>query len=175
MSKMTIPKDRVATFASKVIKRAKMMITTPRTIDGRTVRRSASGELVDSLDYTAKGNILQFRSAKQGYWVEFGRKPSAKMPPLEPFKKWLNFKQINPRNAKGQFVPRTEARMNSLAFVIARKVQKKGYKGISFYRESVRRELEKNGNDLEQAGLQSVKDGLVKTFRIEIKNGKIVD
>jgi len=150
-------------FAKKVKKRAKMMIESPRTINGRNVRRVATGTLANSLRSKVSRDRIEFSSAKQGIWVEQGRKPSAKLPPLEAIKAWILAKGIMPRDkATGRFVERTPARLNGMAFMIGRKVAKKGYPGIFFYSTSIKRELEKPNNDISEGSRKAIAEQLRK-------------
>jgi len=173
MSKRGFPRERLAKFAAKVIRRARMIIESPRTIDGRIVKRVATGELSKSLSYKiAQGRVLKFTSAKQGYWVEYGRKPSAKFPPLEAMRQWVRVKRIKPRDKNGRFIRMTEANLNSIAYLAARKVKEKGYKGIRFYNTAIQRELAKPNNDLQDATRIMVRDELARRLKITITSTK---
>ena len=54
---------------------------------------------------------------------------SISYPPLEAIKKWIRVKPIFFRDEKGRF---TRGSLNSKAFLIARSIKEKGYKGINF-------------------------------------------
>lgn len=61
--------------------------------------------------------------------IDQGRKPSTKYPPLEAIKKWVRIKPIYFRDQKGRF---TRGTINQRAFLIARSIKEKGYRGINF-------------------------------------------
>lgn len=81
----------------------------------------ASGRLYDSVKYKVykdrqEAYHLEFDYVYYGLWVNYGRKPSNKMPPLNDIREWCRLKGI-PQEA---------------AYPIARKIQKFGFKGINF-------------------------------------------
>lgn len=65
---------------------------------------------------------LIFRLPKEWYFVEYGRKPSMKMPPVNAIMQWIEVRKIVPQARNGK-VPTTK----SLAFAIAKKIQKEGF------------------------------------------------
>lgn len=66
---------------------------------------------------------LQLHLPKEWYWVEHGRNPSQKMPPVSAIEQWITAKRLVPHaNSKGK-VPSTRG----LAFAIAKKIQKEGF------------------------------------------------
>lgn len=81
----------------------------------------ASGTLYDSIKYKVfkdKSEIyhMEFDYVYYGLFVNYGRKPSSKMPPLKDIREWCRLKGI-PQDA---------------AFPIAKKIQKFGFRGIDF-------------------------------------------
>lgn len=65
--------------------------------------------------------------------IDKGRRPSISYPPLEAIKKWIKVKPIYWRNERGRF---TRASENTKAFLIARSIKEKGYKGINFFEKA---------------------------------------
>lgn len=65
--------------------------------------------------------------------IDQGRKPSISYPPLDAIKKWIKIKPIYWRNERGRF---TRASENTKAFLIARSIKEKGYKGINFFEKA---------------------------------------
>lgn len=65
--------------------------------------------------------------------IDQGRKPSLRYPPLEKIKEWIRVKPIYWRNERGRF---TRASENTKAFLIARSIKEKGYKGINFFQKA---------------------------------------
>jgi hypothetical protein len=81
----------------------------------------ASGRLYDSIKYKVykdRSEVyhLEFDYVYYGLFVNYGRKPSNKMPPLNDIREWCRLKGI-PQEA---------------AFPIAKKIKEFGYKGINF-------------------------------------------
>ena len=87
--------------------------------------KKATGNLINSIrgyvEY--KGTILSVVIDVADYWryVEYGRKPG-KFPPIDKIRQWTKVKPVLPRPGKNGKLP-TE---NQLAFLIARKIAKKG-------------------------------------------------
>lgn len=75
-----------------------------------------------NVDYNGQTYRLQFNLPKEWYWVEHGRMPSSKMPPVEKIMQWIQVNRIVPQARKGK-VPTTKG----LAFAIAKKIQKEGF------------------------------------------------
>jgi len=65
--------------------------------------------------------------------IDQGRRPSLRYPPLEAIKRWIKVKPVYWRNERGRF---TRASENSKAFLIARSIKEKGYKGINFFEKA---------------------------------------
>lgn len=61
---------------------------------------------------------------REWYWVEHGRNPSDKMPPVSAIRQWIEVKRLVPKNFMG--VPMEKAK-TSMAWAIAKKIQDKGY------------------------------------------------
>lgn len=81
----------------------------------------ASGRLYDSVKYKVYKDRqevyhMEFDYVYYGLWVNYGRKPSNKMPPLNDIREWCRLKGI-PEEA---------------AFPIAKKIKEFGFKGINF-------------------------------------------
>jgi len=169
----SFPRQRLQAFAEKVNRRAKMIIESPRTIDGRIVRRVATGKLAESLGYNIKGGEITFLAAKHWYWVEYGRKPSSKYPPMQAMRNWVIAKGIKPRDKHGRFIKITPAAINSIAFLAAKKVKEKGYKGIGFYAKAIERETAKPNNDLRKGAKDYTVDEMKRRLKITIKNANI--
>jgi len=100
----------------------------------------ASGELYSSIDFTSKIMGTQFvfqldMGVDYWKWVDEGR-GAGKAPPIDGLVKWVNTKATfggfrNVPNIRDRAVQR------GLAFVIARKIGKKGTKGNKFYSKAV--------------------------------------
>lgn len=119
-------------------------------------KKNASGALRDSIDYnittTRKGeNIssfrLQFTLADYGTFVEDGvngtRKKygspysyTTKQPPSSVILGWLKSKPVKLRDSKGRFRKNKKGELNTLAFLIARKIKERGLKPAPFLKPS---------------------------------------
>ena len=65
---------------------------------------------------------LQLMLPPEWKWVELGRRPSTKMPPVNAIENWIHVKQLVPQGKNGK-VPTTK----QMAFAIAKKIQKEGF------------------------------------------------
>lgn len=65
---------------------------------------------------------LQLMLPPEWKWVELGRRPSSKMPPVTAIESWIHIKQLMPKGKNGK-VPTTK----QMAFAIAKKIQKEGF------------------------------------------------
>lgn len=75
-----------------------------------------------TVDFNGQIYQLIFKLPPEWYWVENGRKPSAKMPPVDAIMKWLTVQRWTPKARNGK-VPSTRG----LAFAIAKKIQREGF------------------------------------------------
>lgn len=109
-----------------------------KTVGGRPVSPSppvASGNLIKNMNVFWRDNDatgepeLIVEMPYYWYWVDKGRRPSLKMPPLRAIDKWGVTKQglSNIRDEKGRFIPR-----RAQIFAYAKSIQLYGYKGTNF-------------------------------------------
>ena len=82
---------------------------------------NASGDLERSITYTVEGSTLTIWGNDYIYYLENGRKPG-KRPPTAVIKRWIQEKGIQP----------TDISIDSLAFLIARKI---GEEGTTIYQQ----------------------------------------
>lgn len=88
----------------------------------RGVNAVASKQLVNTVDATLSTNLTSLKAgtvAKQGYWIEYGRKPNKPVPAWEKFKLILRAWAA----AKGLLVD------DSGLWFIAKKIREKGWPG----------------------------------------------
>lgn len=134
--------DLMKEFGQEVVERAMLNLGVYRTVNGKKRRAVASDTLRKSLafrydnrykriDFFAKGKAEDY-----AYYVENGRKPNSKKPPVEAILEWMKIKKIRPRNSKGAFVKDANA-MLSLAKKISWSIGKKGIKPLFYYRDAV--------------------------------------
>ena len=100
-----------------------------------------NGKLYKTLDYSISNEGITWVVTihLEDYWkyIEDGRRPGAKMPPVEAIKKWIEYKKILPRpiqlKSGKTVIPSTQ----QLAFVIARSIGENGIKARPIARETV--------------------------------------
>tara|TARA_B100001248_G_scaffold231793_1_gene192394 strand:+ start:56 stop:616 length:561 start_codon:yes stop_codon:yes gene_type:complete len=142
-------------FADEVLKSAK------RRIGGRRIGRNknygvATGTLKRSLSYRVRVRSNEVREVTFGargkadkyasfiHWGVNGTQKNQKspffrfrkQPPSKVFLPWIRSKGIRLRDEKGRFKKQTQSNMNSLAFLIARSVKRKGIVGLRFYEKA---------------------------------------
>lgn len=78
-----------------------------------------------------------------------------KMPPIKPLADWAKFRNIRLRNAKGQFA---KGNYNTIGFLIARSIYKKGIKPSLFFTKPFERAFD------------NLPDELVKAFGLDFDN-----
>jgi hypothetical protein len=117
--------------------------------------RSNTGELVNSVDVyfetdleDGEANIVvDFGAADYWEFVNYGRRPSTKYPPLAIIETWANSKPLPRfRNDLGQFISN-----KTRAFLVARSIKEYGYYGINFLDKAynkVKNELLDNASQL---------------------------
>lgn len=138
-------------FGTTAVERAMRNLGATRTVNGRKVRRVASGRLKNDLTYRIKSRynkptvIFTTKSEATGRYadvIEYGRTPGRTQPPVEPIIQWMKIKGIRLRNSRGEFVKGSEADIRRAAFNIARSIGKRGIKGIRYFNEAVNDTLE---------------------------------
>jgi len=164
-------------FSEKVVEKAKQLLAvkrrrkSPRGASYST-KINSSGRLSKSLlyDLNQRGDkiTLDFGAGGVGgnylEYVEEGR-PPGKQPPISDILKWVRIKPLNPRNLKnGQLLKRTDARLKSMAYVIARKIGKYGTEATHFYTEAFIEEYNKLGEELQNEWLKDVEFNVDFTF-----------
>ena len=100
-----------------------------------------NGKLYKTLNYSISNEGIDWVVTihLEDYWkyIEDGRRPGAKMPPVEAIKKWIEYKKILPRpiqlKSGKTVIPSTQ----QLAFLIARSIGKNGIEARPIARETV--------------------------------------
>jgi len=121
-------------------------------------KNNASKQLYNSLEYTIQGDKVSFLSENYGEFIDKGVKGAkstypessaspfkytTKQPPSSAFDKWSIRKGIAPRDKQGRFVNR-----QSLNFLIARSIYKKGIKATLFFTKPFERGLDLYGDEI---------------------------
>lgn len=133
--KMIIFREAIEKFADDYVKELRQQLKRNKNI--------ASGDLVKSLDgkviRTAMGSIFTIQLISEDYlkYVDQGRRPGGKMPPLQAISRWATFKKI-PQQA---------------VFPIAKSIAEKGIKPTNVIQKSLDNTLNsKSFSDLEESG-----------------------
>jgi hypothetical protein len=117
-----------------------------------------TGELKQSIKYDpriARGKVFVLKLLIADYYkyVDEGRRPG-KFPPIEPIRKWVREKNLGGLRA--------EVSLESLAYLVARKIAQKGTKATHFYSECI---TEESVNELRQKLAQQVKQDMINLWR----------
>ena len=122
----------------------------------------ATGNLAKTATVKARfaGSLFVVTFSLEDYWkyVENGRRPGAKQPPLEPIEEWIKVKHIVPTVKSSNGKPPTT---KQLAFVIARGIAKNGIPPAKLLQKTM-----DESSDL----IQKIKDDLTKQFEQQIIN-----
>lgn len=113
-----------------------------------------TGNLSRSIRYTLNGTKVTFSMADYGEWVDEGRRgkkdvwgiganSSAKGMPVDKAKDFV--KKLRP-NKDGKFIKKTPQVMDSMAYLINRKIKWFGIAPSRFFRNAVTETLEKDEN-----------------------------
>lgn len=107
---------------------AQLVVTNAKSILLRN-KKIATGALYESIKYRVDLNgKIHFIFAKEGKYVESGRRKGARQPPVRSILSWIKTKGIQGRDkTTGRFI--TD---RSLAFIIARGISKNGIKPVKF-------------------------------------------
>ena len=119
-----------------------------------------SGKLLNSIKYIFNNNNTSFEISMEmaEYWkyVENGRK-SGKFPPISAIREWVKVKPVIPRPYNGKLP--TE---NQLAFLIARRISKKGIRPKPIFNDSLDDVMSDFENGLEDAFTKDVENEMDK-------------
>lgn len=154
-------------FADKVIHRAKFYLK-------RRKKNTKEANLSKSLDYDLKvypsgGLELGFKAADYFPYVEEGRKPG-KMPPVSAIAKWIRIKPIKLRDLKtGQFIKKDKSNVNSVAYLIARKIGAYGVEPTWFFRDAFKMHYKRINKDILAAYAKDVEKFMRITLKDNIK------
>jgi len=154
-------------YADEVVRRAKSNLKIQQKIGKRNGNRYATGNLYNSL--TAKTSFysggMQIRfttnseeTRKYASVIEFGRRPGAKMPPVDAIFKWMQIRKVRLRDyanpdpmKKGRFIPYSDAAARAAAFNIARSIGKKGIIGIKYFSDAILETFDDYGQEIADA------------------------
>ena len=131
------------------------------------IQEYSSGKLYNSITFrtsiTGKGLKITIRLADYWQYIEYGRRKGAKMPPIKAIKDWIEVRNIVPRPMKLQGgkteVPTTE----SLAYIIARSISRKGIKARPYMQQSIDENMDAFLRDLSVAVEADIADSVISS------------
>lgn len=89
----------------------------------------------------------------------------SKQPPRKSILEWMRVKPVRLRNPQtGEFIKQTPARMNSAAFLIARSIKKKGIKGIFYWQEGYRTQIDGFIEDIMDAMARDIAEDMLQSM-----------
>ena len=101
----------------------------------------ASGKLYKTIDYTitSKSDSYLVTINLEEYWkfIEKGRRPGAKIPPVSAIENWIKIRKIIPRPVALKSGKQRVPTVKQLAYVIARSIARNGIAPRPFMRESI--------------------------------------
>lgn len=127
-----------------------------------TKKMRASGQLPESMEVIYNNRSVSLMGNQYAEQLEYGRKPSSKLPPLQGLYFWILDKGIMSRTEK-------EYKIRGLAYAIAKKIQKEGYNragygGVGLISEILTDERIKNVIDLVGKQLFPIFEAEILTF-----------
>ena len=130
---------------------AQLVVTNAKSILVRN-NKKASGDLIESVRYTVNSNgKIIFLFAKEGKYVQSGRRRGARFPPPAAISKWIREKGIQGRGKDGRFITN-----KSLTYLISRGIAKKGIKPLPFMSMAIKQTKEQLKKELKKAITKSV-------------------
>lgn len=159
------------TLGTLIVERAQLELGTTRSINGKKVRRVASGDLRKNLQYTINGKNILFgakppsndyasfvhygvNGTKKNQGSQFGF--GSKQPPSSPILRWMKQKGIKVRNQDGSFAKQTESAKKGLAFVIARKIKEQGITPLPYYDMAIKYAFQTQQDLIEKALVKDI-------------------
>lgn len=116
----------------------------------------ATGNLIKSIDYDVIKNaddlLLKIMAADYFKYVDEGRKPGSKQPPIKPILSWVKTRNIRFKNMTDK----------QTAFIIARSIGKKGIKPLNAKQKLYNNILQKKIKVIGDAALKDVSNILDK-------------
>jgi len=94
-----------------------------------------------------------------GEWVDEGRKPGKGIP-VDVLQKWISSKNMLLEDKNGNELPMTPSRLDSLSYVINRKIKEEGIKPTYFLTDAVDKYFPKLEVDLPNAYADDLIDNL---------------
>ena len=157
--------DIVNNFAASVVERAQRIVGSTRIVNGKRRRAVATDDLRKGLSYKERNLYnkwaIQFGAEPPAdeyiKYVTYGRKPGSTPPPSDAILKWIKDKNIKPRDLKtNKFIKSTPSTLESLAYLFARSIGKKGIPPFPFYKQAIEEEFDLRGEEFQKAIMKEV-------------------
>ena len=124
----------------------------------------SSGKLYKTIDYsiTSQNDSYLVTINLEEYWkfIEKGRRPGAKMPPVSAIENWIKVRKILPRPVTLKSGKQRVPTVQQLAYVIARSISRKGIAPRPFMSESINQTIEDFKSKLTAAVREDVLENL---------------
>lgn len=86
-----------------------------------------TGELIQSIQFTVDGLTLTINMVEYAQWVDQGRSPNSKFPPVQAIRGWVQRKGLRTDSSSS-----LEQQQRSLAYLIGRKIARDGIPPTNF-------------------------------------------
>tara|TARA_R110000824_G_scaffold79451_2_gene200121 strand:- start:800 stop:1333 length:534 start_codon:yes stop_codon:yes gene_type:complete len=145
----------------------------------RSKRGVDTGKLLKSIDYdlavTLNAFSLKFKYLDYGEAIDKGRGKANTSQGGVVYRnilEWVKRKRLRPRNSRGQFEAwrNKTQQQKSIAFLVARKINRFGYKGNGFFTNAFKQTYKKLPKDIKTAYMLDF-DKFMKFTLDEIQNG----
>ena len=121
-------------------------------------KKIAAGTLYNSVSYSVNKQTgeIDFYYAPEGEFVESGRRPNSRFPPIGAIDKWAKEKGIPQfRDKKGRYISN-----DTRTFLLSRSIAIKGIKKFPFFSDAIELATQQLYNDLEDAIVEDIEDSL---------------
>jgi len=132
-----------------------------------------TGKLRNSIEVIEKelssGFSFGIEMNSYGQIVDSGRN-SKRLPNITDIATWIKHKPVRFKDSKGKFVASSDAKVNSLAFVIARSIARNGVQPTNFMSDAIKAsmvKLSKLGDAVNQDVLLNIEDILMQSGYIK--------
>ena len=129
----------------------------------------ATGQLVQGIQHTEQFDeqdeqfVTTIKIPGYGKYVNEGRRPGAKMPPIQPILQWINVRRIRtPQYTQPQ-----------LAWAIAKSIAKKGIRPTPFIENSIEFALMNFQDEIKQGAVDGLTKDLAVMLEFEYPQAKV--
>jgi|DEB0MinimDraft_10_1074344.scaffolds.fasta_scaffold12310_5 hypothetical protein len=127
----------------------------------------ATGNLIQSIrsrvEETQEGPATVIEFAQYGVYVDAGRRPGDKMPPVQAIESWISQRRIK----TGTFT------QTQLAWAIAKSIAKKGIKASPFIDNSIEYAINNFSDELAEAGAKGGMEDFVQHLQKTFPDSKV--